>query len=151
MEPAPPGSAARAHQYVGDIDGFDADPSFDPYGAAGLVSTVDDLSRFYRALLRGDVFSAPGTLDTMLEIPASNTETGAAMGIFRIDVAGNACWQHSGFWGTFVATCPQIDVTIAASWNQAMPGQDFDAERVLRTRLRAGHRGALRAVAPTRR
>jgi D-alanyl-D-alanine carboxypeptidase len=132
LEPAPPGSAARAHQYVGDIDGFDADPSFDPYGAAGLVSTVDDLSRFYRALLRGDVLSAPGSLDTMLEIPDSNTETGAAMGIFRIDIAGNACWQHSGFWGTFVATCPQIDVTIAASWNQALPGQDFDAERVLR-------------------
>jgi D-alanyl-D-alanine carboxypeptidase len=132
LEPAPPGSAARAHQYVGDVDGFDADPSFDPYGAAGLISTVDDLSRFYRALLRGDVLSAAGSLDTMLEIPASNTETGAAMGIFRIDIAGNACWSHSGFWGTFVATCPQIDTTIAASWNQALPGQDFDAERVLR-------------------
>src|SRR5215216_6182005 len=38
-EPAPLGSAGRAHQYVGDIDGFGADPSFDPYGAAGLVST----------------------------------------------------------------------------------------------------------------
>ena len=86
---------------------------------------------FYRALLRGDVFTEPETLDTMLEIPASNTETGAGMGIFRIDIAGNTCWQHSGFWGTFVATCPQIDVTIAASWNQAMPGHDFDAERVL--------------------
>ncbi len=87
---------------------------------------------FYRALLRGEVFTEPETLATMLEIPASNTETGAGMGIFRIDVAGNTCWQHSGFWGTFVATCPQIDVTIAASWNQAMPDQDFDAERVLR-------------------
>jgi D-alanyl-D-alanine carboxypeptidase len=68
----------------------------------------------------------------MLEIPASNTETGAGMGIFRIDVAGNTCWQHSGFWGTFVVTCPQIDVTLAASWNQATPGPDFDAEAVLR-------------------
>jgi D-alanyl-D-alanine carboxypeptidase len=131
LESAPPGNAGRAHQYVGDIDGFNADPSFDPYGAAGLVSTVDDLSRFYRALLRGEVFAARGTLDTMLEIPASNTETGAGMGIFRIDVAGTTCWSHSGFWGTFVATCPQIDVTIAASWNQAMPDQDYDAERVL--------------------
>ena len=90
------------------------------YGAAGLVSTVDDLSTFYRALLRGDVFTEPETLDTMLEIPASNAESGAGMGIFRIDIAGNTCWSHSGFWGTFVTTCPQIDVTIAASWNQAI-------------------------------
>jgi D-alanyl-D-alanine carboxypeptidase len=131
LQPAPPGSVGRAHQYVGDIDGFSADPSFDPNGAAGLVSTVDDLSRFYRALLRGEVFTDPATLDTMLEIPASNVEAGAGMGIFRIDVAGNTCWQHSGFWGTFVVTCSQIDVTIAASWNQATPDQDFDAERAL--------------------
>lgn len=37
------------------------------------------------------------------------------MGIFRVDVAGNTCWSHSGFWGTLVVTCPQIDVTVAAS------------------------------------
>jgi D-alanyl-D-alanine carboxypeptidase len=132
LEPAPPGVAGRAHQYVGDVDGFDADPSFDLYGAAGLVSTVDDLATFYRALLRGDVFTEPDTLATMLEIPPSNTDAGAGMGIFRLDVAGNTCWSHSGFWGTFVVTCPQIDVTLAASWNQATPGPDFDAEGVLR-------------------
>ena len=78
------------------------------------------------------MLTRPETLDTMLEIPPPNTEHGAGTGIFRIDVAGTTCWSHSGFWGTFVATCPQIDVTIAASWNQALPGQDFDAERVLR-------------------
>ncbi len=123
LEPAPPGSAARAHQYLGELDSFDADPSFDLYGGGGLISTVDDLATFYRALLRGDVFTEPETLDTMLEIPATNTDTGAGMGIFRIDAAGNTCWSHSGFWGTFVLTCPQIDVTIAASWNQAMPAR----------------------------
>lgn len=53
------------------------------------------------------------------------------MGIFRVDVVGNTCWSHSGFWGTLVVTCPQIDVTVAASWNQAMPAPDFDGERVL--------------------
>ena len=131
LEPTPPGIAARAHQYVGDVDGFDLDPSFDLYGAAGLVSTVDDLSRFYRALLRGEVFTEPETLATMLEIPASNTESRAGMGIFEIDVFGHTCWSHSGFWGTFVVTCPQIDVTIAASWNQAMPAPEFNSERVL--------------------
>jgi hypothetical protein len=57
------------------------------------------------------------------------------MGIFRIDVAGNTCWSHSGFWGTFVLTCPEIDVTIAASWNQAMPAPDFDEGEGLFKRL----------------
>jgi D-alanyl-D-alanine carboxypeptidase len=131
LEPAPPGSAARAHQYVGSVDAFGADPSFDLYGGGGLVSTVDDLSTFYRALLRGDVYTEPETLDTMLEVPASNAEAQAAMGIFQIDVAGDTCWSHSGFWGTFVLTCPQIDVTIAASWGQAAPDADFDADTVL--------------------
>jgi D-alanyl-D-alanine carboxypeptidase len=131
LEPAPPNAASRAHQYVGELDGFDADPSFDGYGPAGLVSTVDDLATFYRAVLRGDVFSEPATLDAMLEIPATNAEAQAGMGIFHIDVAGNDCWSHSGFWGTFVLTCPQIDVTVAASWNQALP-DDFDPETVLR-------------------
>ena len=131
LEPAPPGIGARAHQYVGDLDGFDMDPSFDGYGPAGLVSTVDDLSTFYRALLRGNVFTKTETLETMLEIPATNAEDRAGMGIFQIEVAGSSCWQHSGFWGTFVLTCPQIDVTIAASWGQAIY-PDFDSESVLR-------------------
>lgn len=131
FEPVPPGIAARAHQYIGDFDGFDMDPSFDGYGPAGLVSSVDDLSTFYRALLRGDVFTKPETLDTMLEIPASNGESGAGMGIFRVDLGGNTCWQHSGFWGTFVLTCRQIDITVAASWAQAAY-PDFDSESVFR-------------------
>jgi D-alanyl-D-alanine carboxypeptidase len=131
LEPAPPGSAARAHQYLGTLDTSGADPSFNLYGDGGLVSTVDDLATFYRALLRGDVYTEPETLDTMLEIPASNTEAQAAMGIFRIDVAGHTCWTHSGYWGTYVLTCPQIDVTIAASWGQAAPDADFDADTVL--------------------
>lgn len=131
LEPVPPGVAPRAHQYVGVLDGFDANPSFDGLGPSGLVSTVDDLATFYRALLRGEVFAQPETLDVMLEIPPSNAEARAGMGIFRLDVAGNVCWSHSGFWGTFVFTCPDIDVTVAATWDQAIPDDDFDPETVL--------------------
>ena len=115
------------------------DPSFDPYGAAGLVSTVDDLSRFYRALLRGEVFTEPETLDTMLEIPASNTEAGAGMGIFRIDVAGNTCWQHSGFWGTFVADVPADRRHHRRLLEPGDTGPGLRRRACSRTRLRAGH------------
>ena len=103
--------------------------------------------RFYRALLRGDVFTRPETLDTMLEIPPTNTESGAGMGIFRIDVAGNTCWSHSGFWGTFVADVP------ADRRDHRRLLEPGDARRRLRrrdgspTRLRAGHR----PVRPARR
>ena len=56
LEPRPPAAHARAHQYYQRIDATAFDPSFDLYGGGGLVSTVDDLARFYRALLDGDVF-----------------------------------------------------------------------------------------------
>jgi D-alanyl-D-alanine carboxypeptidase len=131
LEPAPPGITGRAHQYIGDLDGYGLDPSFDLYGAAGLLSTVDDLSAFYRALLQGELFTRPETLATMLEIPASNAGPQAGMGIFRHDVAGTTCWRHAGMWGTFVVTCPDIDVTVAASIDQAMPGPDYNEDDIL--------------------
>src|SRR4051812_30517537 len=62
LEPTPPGAAPRAHQYLGDIDMTAADPSFDLYGGGGLVSTVNDLNRFYRALFAGRVFTNPAML-----------------------------------------------------------------------------------------
>ena len=41
------------------------------------------------------------------------------------------CWANAGMWGTFVVTCPEIDVTLAVSIDQAMPGPDFDEGKVL--------------------
>jgi D-alanyl-D-alanine carboxypeptidase len=131
LEPTPPGIAGRAHQYVGDLDGYSLDPSFDLYGAAGLVSTVDDLSAFYRALLRGHLFARPETLATMLQIPATNASPQAAMGLFRHHVARTTCWGNAGMWGTFVVTCPEIDVTIAVSVDQASPDPDYDENDIL--------------------
>jgi D-alanyl-D-alanine carboxypeptidase len=131
LEPTPPATAPRAHQYAGDADGFDLDPSFDLYGAAGLVSTVEDLGAFYRALLHGEVFTTPDTLNTMLTIPPTNLDAHAAMGIFRDDINGQPCWSHSGFWNTYVLSCPDLDLTIAASLDQAFPDPQFDANQVL--------------------
>lgn len=131
LEPTPPGIAGRAHQYFGELDGYSLNPSFDLYGAAGLVSTADDLSAFYRALLRGELFAQPETLSTMLDIPATNAAVQAGMGIFRHDLSRTTCWGHSGMWGTAVLTCPGIDVTVATSIDQAMPGPGYDEDQVL--------------------
>ena len=101
----------------GAIDTGSFDPSFDLYGGGGLVSTVDDLTRFYRALLGGHVFTKSATLRTMLGNPRQSGTGGLGMGIF-------ADWHRDGFWGTSVLHCPRSNVTIAISVNQAT---DFDS------------------------
>ncbi len=59
LEPRPTGVRDRAHQFLGDLDTADFDPSYDLYGGGGIVSTVGDLARFYRALFTGGVFADP--------------------------------------------------------------------------------------------
>ena len=125
LEPKPPRAKQRAHQYLGTIDTADFDPSFDLYGGGGLVSTVDDLTSFYRALLGGRVFAKPATLHTMLGNPRlPGTTSGLGMGIFAESIGHAACWHHDGFWGTTVLHCPRSNVTIAITVNQA---NNFDA------------------------
>jgi D-alanyl-D-alanine carboxypeptidase len=127
IDPVPAGTPARAHQLIADLDSYDADPSFDLYGGGGLVSTTADLAHFYRALLGGEIFRDPATLRAMLEVPVTNEASGAASGLFRSDVQDQGpCWSHSGFWGTYVITCPAVDVTVAVSVFQASPPPPFD-------------------------
>jgi Beta-lactamase len=91
------------------------------------VSTTADLAHFYRVLLGGEIFRDPATLWAMLEVSATNQTSGAASGLFRSDVPDQgSCWSHSGFWGTYVTTCPAVDVTVAISVFQASPTPPFD-------------------------
>jgi D-alanyl-D-alanine carboxypeptidase len=109
------------------------DASHDLYGGGGLVSTVGDLTRFYRALFHGKVFDHPRTLRRMLAVPTASRQAGAGMGIFRILVDGERCYGHPGYWGTETVHCPRLDVTFARSINQA-DDSDFDSgplERVV--------------------
>ncbi|HYO64421.1 MAG TPA: serine hydrolase [Pyrinomonadaceae bacterium] len=133
LESVPAGAAALSHPYFGDIDGTLIDPSFDLYGGGGLVSSAEDLARFYRALLRGRVFRRPSTLRTMLSVPPTNERSpgGAyAMGISRRLIAGHTCWGHTGFWGTSAYHCPAPDVTIVRHYNQARPDGGFVFNRL---------------------
>ena len=61
LESRPRAAQPRAHQYYETIDSTGFDPTFDLYGGGGIVSTVDDLARFYRALLEGRVFKSTAT------------------------------------------------------------------------------------------
>jgi D-alanyl-D-alanine carboxypeptidase len=138
LETQPHAAHARAHQYYQRIDATAFDPSFDLYGGGGLVSTVDDLARFYRALLNGNVFEKAATLRTMLGKPNPRRVADLGMGIFSNRIGGRSgedCWAHSGFWGTTVIDCPASNVTLALAVNQAN-GFDVPSQQFLATILR---------------
>jgi D-alanyl-D-alanine carboxypeptidase len=133
LEPAPAGSRPRAHQYYGDeFDNITLDASHDLYGGGGLVSTVADVTRFYRALFHGRILPEE-MVRTMIRPSAPGRAVGAGMGIFRVDVAGERCFGHPGYWGTEAVHCPGLDLTYTRTTNQA-DDSDFVSgplERVL--------------------
>jgi D-alanyl-D-alanine carboxypeptidase len=133
LEPTPPGQRARAHQYFGTYDNIVLDASSDLYGGGGLVSTVSDLERFYRALFHGKVFHDAASLRTMTRVTGPGRDKGAGMGIFRVDVDGETCYGHRGYWGTQAIHCPRLDLTLVRTTNQA-DDSSFDSnplERVI--------------------
>jgi D-alanyl-D-alanine carboxypeptidase len=127
VEPEPPELPPIAKQYEGDFDIWDYDPSVDLWGGGGLVSTCADLARFFRALLRDDVFRDPATLVTMCTLPGRPPADGAgdreaaATGMFlvRRPSLPYVFWGHGGYWGTGVATCPALDLTVVTQDGQA--------------------------------
>ncbi|CAM2070419.1 Beta-lactamase family protein [Sulfidibacter corallicola] len=108
-------SVPRAHQYLGDTDTHDWDPSLDLYGGGGLISTAGELAIFFHALLGGKVFDRPETLETMLTAVEAKDGDGYRMGLEPIDVDGHRGWGHRGFWNTFAYYFPDLDLAIAGS------------------------------------
>jgi len=118
LEPVPAGSLERAHQYIDSVDTYTFDPSMDLWGGGGLVSTLHDLSQFYRMLLRGEIFRQRTTLSTMLRASPQSLAAGRdvyGMGIARLEYDGLVCYGHGGYWGTLVRHCPSIDLTVSAA------------------------------------
>jgi D-alanyl-D-alanine carboxypeptidase len=124
LEPVPTDAGPRAVQYMGELRVNDLSPTVDLFGGGGLVSSMHDLAVFFQALVRGEVFEYPDTFRLMSSITASGTESGVASGIFKTEVLGSACWGHTGYWGVEVLTCPDLDVTIAKTYNQVETSLD---------------------------
>jgi D-alanyl-D-alanine carboxypeptidase len=129
LEDPPASASERAHQYMGERDTWDWDPSLDLYGGGGLVSTADNMAVFMRALFTGGVYREAATADTML-----TTVEGAGqgpdlsgmpmvpgryrMGVEVRDRNGLALYMHTGFWGTLAAYLPEPDVAISIAVTQ---------------------------------
>jgi D-alanyl-D-alanine carboxypeptidase len=141
IEPEPSGLPPLSHQYEGEHDVSDMDASVDLYGGGGLMSTCGDLARFFRALLRGEVFGRAATLETMTAtlsgvlraegVSESDDPGRAAMFLFRVDAGGETWWGHDGYWGTTAYRCPARDVTVVAGHQRSNMPADFARHAIL--------------------
>ncbi len=141
IESAPADLPQLSHQYEGEHDVAEMDASVDLYGGGGLMSTCGDLARFFRGLLRGDVFREPATLGTMtstlVDVPLAagvsdeDDPSSAAMFLFRAEIGGETWWGHDGYWGTTAYTCPARDVTIVAGHQCSGMPDDFSRMAIL--------------------
>jgi D-alanyl-D-alanine carboxypeptidase len=147
IEAEPPDAPVLSHQYEQDLDVSTIDASVDLYGGGGLMSTCRDLARFFRALLSGDVFRDPSSLETMtttmvgvsLTPEAGWPEDPATQGmyLFRREIGGETWWGHDGYWGTTAFTCPARDVTIVAGHQRSNMPDAFDRLEIVASAFEA--------------
>jgi len=147
VEPAPADLPPLSHQYEGEMDVADMDASVDLWGGGGLMSTCRDLARFFRGLLRGEVFREPSTLATMttvlVGVPSAEDAADdddpatAAMYLFRRELGGEVWWGHGGYWGTDVYVCPSRDITVVAGDQRSNMPKGFDRTAIVEAAFRA--------------
>lgn len=127
LEPEPEGSLQRAGQYYDTIDVTNFNPSFDLYGAGGLVSNSKDLNHFGRALYEGRLLDETST-QLMYVLEPSGTY---GCGVVNYSLGGQQVWGHTGFWHTWLYWVPSLDLVISGASNQA-DGDLFDADHLVR-------------------
>ena len=120
FEPQPSPQPPRARVQLGDEDWEAVDCSIDLYGGGGLVSSVTDLTTWWRALFHDEILQ-PETLASMLSplVPSDESHGNAGLGVFRRSMAGRMWWTHSGYWGSIVLHDPTTDLTLTAFRNQS--------------------------------
>jgi len=133
LEEVPPGALPLAHQYLGATHTIGFDPSFDLFGGGGLVSTTADLDRFFRALLQGRIFKHRSTLAAALMTVTAQHDKGDHLHANLLTTwrfGKRVCWAHLGFWGSEALYCPDADIAVSFTLNQANP-HDPEAQSAL--------------------
>ena len=134
IDPVPPDLPAYAPQFLQDIDANAFDASFDLFGGGGLVSTLTDLDRFFRALFDGRVFEQVDTLKRLLD--AMRTPCGfdgfSHNGLlFQRSLAGLDCFGHTGFWGVIAACIPERGLVFSATFNRSRQDGAYEPDELL--------------------
>ncbi|MFI2641474.1 serine hydrolase domain-containing protein [Streptomyces sp. NPDC018610] len=89
------------------------------YTAGSVVSTADDLNRFYRALLTGRLLGPAALKQMQTTVPVNGMAYG--LGIYAVDIPGcGRFWGHDGAVfgaGTIALSSPDGKRQVAAGWN----------------------------------
>ena len=115
----------RIHQYFRNgKDAYGIDPSIDYFGGGGLISTAEDLSRFFYLLFNNKVFNKESTLQEMLKKYKykSKASMDYSLGIWEIELSGLKFYTHSGFWGTQVVYSPKHDISFSVNYSKGWSG-----------------------------
>jgi D-alanyl-D-alanine carboxypeptidase len=100
------------------------DFSFD-WGGGGAVSTLEDLARFVRALVAGDLFRDPATLDEMLAVPEGIRGLHYASGFIVFPTGEGPVVHMMGSTGTWAEYYPPLDLVTIGTVDDAdnLPGE----------------------------
>ncbi len=121
-----------------------------PHAAGALVSTVDDLARWNRALHEGRVL-APATYARMTIPSGKAKDAGYGYGIQTSSVRGTPVLQHSGGipgFTSFLTYVPGPDVTVVVLHNSETPSPGQETGSVARRLVAAALGEPYPAVKP---
>lgn len=93
------GNYLEGHSITWGIYRFVTASQVQAFGAAGaIVSTLDDLATFTRALIGGQLLPAAqqAALKTTVPVPNSNGSASYGLGILRVETNAGPVWQHTG-------------------------------------------------------
>lgn len=118
-EPLPSG-LPMAHTYFYDLDYTDFQSVSADWGGGGQVSTLEDLDAFLEAVIRGEVFENPQSLDLMQSwVPADGGWYG--LGLEKVSLgSGRTIIGHNGFSGAFMYYWVERNVRFTGTVNQAV-------------------------------
>jgi D-alanyl-D-alanine carboxypeptidase len=100
------------------------DFSFD-WGGGGVVSTLEDLARFVRALVAGDLFTDASTLEEMLSVPEGIDGLYYASGLIAFPTEEGPVIHMMGSTGTWAEYYPPLDLVTVGTVDDAdnLPGE----------------------------
>ena len=105
-----------------------------PHAAGALVSTVDDLARWNRALHEGRVLK-PATYERMITPAGKAKDAGYAYGLQTSSVRGAPTLQHGGGipgFTAFLTYVPGPDLTVAVLHNSETPSPAQETSSISR-------------------
>lgn len=108
------------HQWYDGQNMSTVNTSFD-WAGGGLVSNMQDLSTFIRALFDGRLIQST-TLERMIQIsPTGPYEDPYGLGVYASTYNGDLYFGHFGFYGSYMGYCPAKKQTLIYNLSQGNP------------------------------